>query len=362
MELNFGTIEIRKKINLGNASMGIKKIYPPLEDIEITPTNEEQVFESEVYGFKKIRVKKVEGEELTIIPSAEEQVNEGLFEKVVTKPIESTELILVPSTENQINEGLYNKVTVEGDSNFIESNIRSGVTMWGKTGIMEAAWDTKQIRQCYAMFKNNTEMIEAPYFDTSNVEETRDMFYGCTKASKIPSYDFTNVTSTYNMCYGCTSLLETPKLRNTNKVTTVNTMYMNCYNLKTVSPMDTSNVTNMYGFYGNDYAITTAPEFNAGKVTNINAALNSTELITFGGFKDLGKAYTQKTANYSNYTLNMSRCSKMTHESLMNVINGLYDLNLTYDVANGGTLYTQTLRIGPDNIAKLTAAEIRNCY
>jgi hypothetical protein len=42
----------------------------------------------------------------------------------------------------------------------------------------------------------------------------------------------------------------------------------------------------------------------------------------------------------------------------MNVINNLYDLNLTYDVANGGTLYTQKLTLGSTNLAKLTADEI----
>ena len=42
----------------------------------------------------------------------------------------------------------------------------------------------------------------------------------------------------------------------------------------------------------------------------------------------------------------------------MNVINNLYDLNLTYNVANGGTLYTQSLNLGSTNKAKLTAEEI----
>ena len=49
---------------------------------------------------------------------------------------------------------------------------------------------------------------------------------------------------------------------------------------------------------------------------------------------------------------------KARNESLMNVINNLYDLNLTYDVANGGTLYRQILRLGSTNLAKLTSDEI----
>ena len=56
--------------------------------------------------------------------------------------------------------------------------------------------------------------------------------------------------------------------------------------------------------------------------------------------------------------LNLSTSSNLTYDSLMSVINNLYDLNLTYDVANGGTLYTQKFSVGSTNLAKLTAEEI----
>lgn len=71
----------------------------------------------------------------------------------------------------------------------------------------------------------------------------------------------------------------------------------------------------------------------------------------------LGKGFTQKTANYAAYTLNLSP-TKLNAESIVGVINGLYDLNLTYDVANGGTLYTQKLYLGNTLKAKLTPEEI----
>lgn len=73
---------------------------------------------------------------------------------------------------------------------------------------------------------------------------------------------------------------------------------------------------------------------------------------------NIGKGFTQKSNNYNNYTQNYSNCTKLTHDSLMNIINGLYDLNLTYNVAGGGTLYTQKLTLGSTNLAKLTADEI----
>ena len=41
----------------------------------------------------------------------------------------------------------------------------------------------------------------------------------------------------------------------------------------------------------------------------------------------------------------------------MSIINNLYDLNLTYDVANGGTLYRQRVQLGSTNLAKLSEEE-----
>ena len=121
---------------------------------------------------------------------------------------------------------------------------------------------------------------------------------------------------------------------------------------------DTSNVTYMYQFFDGANHISTLPQFNAGKATDMRSSFSIRELANFGGLLDLGKGYVQKSKNYNYYQLVLSTCTKLTHDSLMNVINGLYDLNLTYNVAGGGTLYTQTLNLGATNKAKLTAEEI----
>ena len=75
-------------------------------------------------------------------------------------------------------------------------------------------------------------------------------------------------------------------------------------------------------------------------------------LTTLGGFKNLGKAYlTTQSSNYQNYTLNLSVLTALTHDSLMNIINDLYD------IASAG-VQTQTLSLGNTNRSKLTAEEI----
>lgn len=94
---------------------------------------------------------------------------------------------------------------------------------------------------------------------------------------------------------------------------------------------------------------------NVQSVLNMFANSNDLETLIFG--INLGKNYIATISN-SNYTLALSSCGKLTYESLIDVINKLYDLNLSYDVANGGTLYTQKLQLGGTNKVKLTAEEI----
>ena len=100
--------------------------------------------------------------------------------------------------------------------------------------------------------------------------------------------------------------------------------------------------------------------FDWGKVTQVQSMFGyNHELKNVKFPKNLGKSYTTKSKNYYAYGIQINHASKLTYDSLMNIINNLYDLNLSYNVAGGGTLYTQQLTIGSENIAKLTSAEIK---
>ena len=118
-------------------------------------------------------------------------------------------------------------------------------------------------------------------------------------------------------------------------------------------------------FYIGTGAYSTSPvleisEFEgSGIIKTSTLGLSSyTSLTTFNGIRNLGKGYVQKTENYNYYKFDLSKCISLTKESLVNIINNLYDLNLSYDVAGGGTLYTQQLVLGETNLAKLTEDEI----
>jgi hypothetical protein len=100
--------------------------------------------------------------------------------------------------------------------------------------------------------------------------------------------------------------------------------------------------------------LTSLPLLDAGKVTVTNGVVggsttNSPQNLTeLGGFKDLGKAFKSSLANNSQ-TLILNYCPNLTHESLMNVINNLYNFKLN---GKRGKLQLGT------NLDKLTDDEI----
>ena len=137
-----------------------------------------------------------------------------------------------------------------------------------------------------------------------------------------------------NSAFNGSKKLETLELYNTQNATSLTSICGGCSSLKKLIIEDCSSVIRANDFYNN--------------------ASNLEEVY---GFKDYGKAFTEQTAKYSNYTLNFSRTSKLTHDSMLDILNNLYDLNLTYKVAEGGTLYSQVISFGSSNLAKLTDEE-----
>ena len=174
--------------------------------------------------------------------------------------------------------------------------------------------------------------------NNSLIKDTKDANKFDVKAwlINIEKLDVSNVTSMEQAFYGCTNLIKIPTL-NCSKATTFSAAFRNCIRLIEMGEIDASSCIHWS-----------------------DSMEQATEITTLGGFLNIGKAYTQKSSIVSAYQIRLHICTKLTHESLMNVINKLYDLNLTYDVANGGTLYTQSIALGSTNLSKLTAEEIRN--
>ena len=145
-----------------------------------------------------------------------------------------------------------------------------------------------------------------------------------------------------------------PALIGAEKLTTASEMFYSGNRLKYVQGFDTSNVIYMISMFQYSQNLITVPKLNASKVISVtNMFGNCSNLTNLGGLENLGQAYdTTKSANYSSYTLDLSTCKKLTHDSLMNVINNLYDIK-----SKGCN--PQSLVLGSTNISKLSAEEIQ---
>ena len=104
--------------------------------------------------------------------------------------------------------------------------------------------------------------------------------------------------------------------------------------LKCPSFINANSMYNMsYAFY-NCRKIIDIPEIDTSGVSNVYYAFENCECLTnFGGLLNLGKKYSRTVNNDADYRLSLADSTLLTHQSLTNIINGLYDLNLTYNVS-----------------------------
>ena len=185
----------------------------------------------------------------------------------------------------------------------------------------------------YMFKKSDVTTILQGDIDTSSGTDFTDMFDDCESLTSIAGID----TSSGVIFDG---------------------MFSSCNCLETLPSLDTSSGTSFYATFAYMNGLVTMPEYDLSSATDITNIINECRaLINLGGFKDLGKAYlTSRSANYSNYTLNLqgkssSPNNNISYASLMNVINKLYD------IATKGC-NAQKLILGSTLMAKLTAEEI----
>ena len=365
-------------------------ILANLQEKEATPTKEKQeiVAEKQYDGLSKVVVNAIPDE--YIIPNGKLEITQNGLHNVKDKEFAN---VNVPEkqlgTKTITTNGTYKATddNVDGYSEVVVSTSGVDINDYYDTNnnysgdirlyIKEIpTLNTENLTTMYQFFNNCQNLTNIPNINTSNVTNMNTMFGSCKKLKTIPTLDTSKVTDMSNMFTGCTSLIEIPELY-TNNVTAMIGMFANCDNLKTIPTMNTNKVTNMTNMFYHS-GITIIPELNTSKVTsvynmfymcsglitipklnfesvtNISSFLSgANNVINIGGFENLGAAYsTTKSANYSNYLLDLRSCTKLTHESLMNVINNLYDIKTK-------GCKVQSLRLGATNLAKLTAEEIQ---
>ena len=182
---------------------------------------------------------------------------------------------------------------------------------------------------CRCIFQRCEKLQSVPLFDTSSTLYISSMFNGCSSLTTIPLFDFSSAKEAIELFSYCTSLKTIPQF-NFSKLQQADSMFADCTALESIPELDFGNVRAMNSLFGWS---------------------DLPNLTTIGGFRNL-------KANCYNL---ISGCPNLTVDSLMNIINNLWDWSDNTDgiiTFEDGTTYEygidHTLGMGETNLAKLT--------
>ena len=178
-----------------------------------------------------------------------------------------------------------------------------------ETGVSFYALRTNNMTR---MYKNCKSLKTCPGYEILECVSTSDMFNGCYNLETVGNFSVYEGAFLDNVSYmfnTCSSLIKAPTLP-TKKVTNFEYMFCGCSSLVTIPEYDASNASKISGFF-----------YNCGDT-----------LVNFGGLNNL-------KIDWNDYN-GLINCPNLTYESVMNVINGLYDFR-----GNGDMTTTRTLKL-----------------
>ena len=318
-------------------------ILANMQEKEVTPTKEIQEIVPDIQydGLSKVTINPIPDE--YIIPSGEIEFTQNGTYDVTDKAsakVNVPEKIL--GTKTITKNGIYN-ASDDGVDGYSEVEVACG--KYAPRIISFNGYQGSELN------------YEIENLDTSNLNSTKAMFSNCSYLTDLDlsNFDTSSVSSMDNMFNSC-SRLENLNLSNfiTNNLGSSQYMFAYCSALKSLdlSNFNTSKVINMAGMFYGCKKLSNIPKLNASSSTNTSSFAYRCPLLTdFGGLENLGQAYsTTQSANYSNYKLDLSSCTALTEQSLINVLNNLYD------IATKGCKSQQVV-LGSTNLAKLTSTE-----
>ena len=192
--------------------------------------------------------------------------------------------------------------------------------------------DTSSVTSMENMFVDCSNLTTIPLLDTSKVTSMSDMFVRCSALTSIPLLDTSKVVNMYQTFTECSRLTTIPLL-DTSKVTFMHGTFSSCRSLTTIPQLDTSKVTDMSYMFRECPSLTTIPQLDTSKVTNMRYMFYNCANIE------------QIHMIHISTDLDISSCTKMEREALLEVLGNLKDLT---------GLTSKKLTLGSTLLAKLT--------
>ena len=91
MEIEIGEIILEEEVEINEIELDVEKVYPELEDLEVTSSSIEQNFNHpNSYGYDKVKVKAVESDTLNVTPTTQNQQYTGLYGTVNVSAVDNT--------------------------------------------------------------------------------------------------------------------------------------------------------------------------------------------------------------------------------------------------------------------------------
>lgn len=209
-----------------------------------------------------------------------------------------------------------------------------------------ADWDG--ITDISYMFNNCSNLTTIPFIDTSNVTDAKYLFSSCKKLKTIPLLDFSKVTDLYYCFSYCSELTTIPQI-NTSSVVTFYNCFSNCIKLTTIPPIDTSKANDVGNMFSTCNSLQSLPLLDFSSLNyRIGYMFGYSDIYTLtdlGGFKNLKIDWNDNNGLY--------RLPNLTYQSIMNVINNLYNFR-----GNGDESTTRTLKINSKTYALLSEDDI----